>query len=111
MNLEEYIDYPEEKKTYEVLSDHEIGNLAINSEPKEDISDKDDDSTEMHQVTHNEALNATYLLEQYLLQQDLCNTAQLKYDKALSNLQKMIRKLQNTSFKQLDFEAFFELVD
>ncbi|CAG8664231.1 17867_t:CDS:1 [Dentiscutata erythropus] len=111
MNLEEYIDHPEEKEIHEVLSDHEIVNLAINLEPEEDISDEDDDSTEMRQVTHNEALNATYLLEQYLLQQDLCDTARSKHDEALSNLQNTIRKLRNTSFKQLDLEAFFELAD
>ncbi|CAG8507673.1 10705_t:CDS:2 [Scutellospora calospora] len=93
MNLEEYIDYPEEKKIHEALSDYEIVNLAINPEPEENISDEDDDSTEMCQVTHNKVLNATYLLEQYLLQQDLYDTTWSNYDKALSNLQKTIRKL------------------
>ncbi|CAG8834831.1 34179_t:CDS:2, partial [Racocetra persica] len=89
----------------------EIVNLVTNPEPEEDKSDKDNDSTEMHQVTHNEALSAIDLLEQYLLQQDLCDTTRSKYDKTLSDLQEAIRKLRRTSFKQLDFETFFGLAN
>ncbi|CAG8604460.1 17068_t:CDS:1, partial [Cetraspora pellucida] len=94
MDLEEFIDYPEEKEVHEVLSDQEIVNIATNLEPEEGKSNKDDNSTEMHQVTHNEAPNAIDLLEQYLLQQNLSNTDWSKHDEALSNLQKAIRKLQ-----------------
>ncbi|CAG8779988.1 14896_t:CDS:1, partial [Cetraspora pellucida] len=71
----------------------EIVKLATNLKPEENKSDEDDNSTEMCQVTHNEALNAIDLLEQYLLQQDLSDTDWSKHDEALSNLQKAIRKL------------------
>ncbi|CAG8489413.1 7614_t:CDS:1 [Cetraspora pellucida] len=107
MDLEEYIDHPEEKEIYGVLSDQEIVNLVTNPEPEEDKSDEDDDSTEMCQVTHNEALNAIDSLEQYLLQQDLCDTTRSKHEEALSNLQEAIRKLRRASFKQVELETFF----
>ncbi|CAG8808151.1 14182_t:CDS:2, partial [Cetraspora pellucida] len=87
MDLEEYIDHPEEKEIYGVLSDQEIVNLVTNPEPEKDKSDEDDDSTEMCQVTHNEALNTIDSLEQYLLQQDLWDTTRSKHEEALSNLQ------------------------
>ncbi|CAG8788155.1 16064_t:CDS:2 [Dentiscutata erythropus] len=83
----------QELEIHEALSDQEIVDLAANSELEEDKSDKDNDNTEMRQITHNEALNAIDLLEQYLLQQEFCDTARLKHDKALSSLQKAIRKL------------------
>ncbi|CAG8833006.1 8274_t:CDS:1, partial [Racocetra persica] len=74
MDLEKFINYPEEKETHEMLGDQEIVNLATNLEPEENQSDNDDNSTEIRQVIHNEALNTIDLLDQYLLQQDLCDT-------------------------------------
>ncbi|CAG8731532.1 22071_t:CDS:1 [Cetraspora pellucida] len=69
MDLEEYIDYPGEKDTHEVLSDKEILDLAINLEP-ENESAEDDDSTKMRQISHQEALNAVEILDQYIVQND-----------------------------------------
>ncbi|CAG8821631.1 38595_t:CDS:2, partial [Gigaspora margarita] len=108
MDLEEYINYPDEKETNEVLNDEEILSLVTNLEPEkiegdeeEDKSNEEDDnSTEMHQITHHEALSAVEVLEQYLMQQDVGEVAQSNHDQALSNLQKEIRKLRNSTFKQ-----------
>ncbi|CAG8850244.1 4216_t:CDS:1, partial [Gigaspora margarita] len=79
----------------------------VESEINNSDYEEDDDSIEMRQVTHWEALNAIELLEQYLLQQDFGETARLEHDEALLKLQKSIRKFRNTSFKQLELEAFF----
>ncbi|CAG8495387.1 3353_t:CDS:2 [Cetraspora pellucida] len=92
MNLEEYVNYPEEKETNEILNNEEILALFTNLEPKktkgaeeeENKSDREkDDSTEIHQITHHEALSAI----------------------------EDIKKLQNSSFKQVDIKAFFGLAD
>ncbi|CAG8772519.1 23865_t:CDS:2, partial [Dentiscutata erythropus] len=88
----EYINYPEEKDIYEVLSDKEILDLATNLEP-ENKSAKDNNSTEMRQISHQEALNAVEILEQYIVQNDFSEIIQAKHDEALLKLQKEIRKL------------------
>ncbi|CAG8803804.1 23989_t:CDS:2, partial [Gigaspora margarita] len=64
MDLEEYIDYPREKDTYEVLSNKKILDLATNLE-FDNKNVKDNNSTEMRQISHQEALNAVEILEQY----------------------------------------------
>ncbi|CAG8839078.1 18580_t:CDS:2, partial [Gigaspora margarita] len=64
-DLEEYIDYLEKLKVHGILSDQEIVNLATNLELKND-SNENDNSTKIHQVTYNEALNTINLLEEYL---------------------------------------------
>ena len=110
INFEEYFDYPEEKNTHEVLSDKEILDLATNLEP-ENESAEDDDSTEMRQISHQEALNAVEILDQYIVQNDFSKITQTEHDEALLKLQKEIRKLRIASFKQSSIETYFELVD
>ncbi|CAG8814434.1 26973_t:CDS:1, partial [Gigaspora margarita] len=51
------------------------------------------DSTEMHKIGHQEALNAIEILEQYIVQKDFGEIARSEHNKALSKLQKEIRKL------------------
>ncbi|CAG8746419.1 523_t:CDS:2 [Gigaspora margarita] len=112
-------DNDDEKETNEVLNDEEILSLVTNLEPEkiegdeeEDKSNEEDDnSTEMHQITHHEALSAVEVLEQYLMQQDVGEVAQSNHDQALSNLQKEIRKLRNSTFKQVDIRTFFGSAD
>ncbi|CAG8722493.1 8901_t:CDS:1, partial [Racocetra fulgida] len=96
--LEVYINYPEEEDTNEVLNDQEILTLVTNIEPSKDLNDdnseeNEDNSQEIPLITHNEALNAIEVLKQYLMQQDLNNTAWLNHDQALVNMQKAIRKI------------------
>ncbi|CAG8788776.1 8205_t:CDS:2 [Gigaspora margarita] len=99
MDLEEFINHPEEKETNEVLNDEEILAIVTNiesekTEDEENGSDKEeDDSTEMRQITYHEALSAIEVLEQYLMQQDVGEATQSNHDQALSNLQEEIRKL------------------
>ncbi|CAG8836669.1 5096_t:CDS:1, partial [Cetraspora pellucida] len=71
MNLEEYINYLEEKNISGILSDQEILNQTTRPEPELVESDGEDDSIELPQVTHKEALDAIHLVELYLMQQDL----------------------------------------
>ncbi|CAG8640960.1 12350_t:CDS:2 [Cetraspora pellucida] len=56
-------------------------------------------------------LSAVEVLEHYLMQQDVGDVARSNHDQALSNLQKEIKKLRNSSFKQVNIKAFFELAD
>ncbi|CAG8527030.1 39753_t:CDS:2, partial [Gigaspora margarita] len=94
IDLEEYIDYLGEKDTHEVLSDQEILDLTTNIEPAENkCSKNENDSTEMREIGHQEALNAIEILEQYIVQKDFGKTAQSEHNEALSKLQKEIRKL------------------
>ncbi|CAG8561678.1 10842_t:CDS:1, partial [Acaulospora morrowiae] len=75
MNLKEYVDYPEEKNTFETLNDQEILNITINQELENNESEEEEnESIEMRQITHQETLNAVELIEQYLIQQDLSYT-------------------------------------
>ncbi|CAG8792265.1 28865_t:CDS:1, partial [Racocetra persica] len=53
---------------------------ANNSEEDED------DSKEIPLITYYKAINAVKVLEQYLMQQDLSDTAQLNHDQLLLNL-------------------------
>ncbi|CAG8720680.1 10634_t:CDS:2 [Gigaspora margarita] len=109
MDLEEYIDYPGEKDTHEVLSDQEILDLTTNIESAEnECSENEDDSTEMCEIGHQEALNAIEILEQYIVQKDFGKTARFEHNEALSKLQKEIRKLRIAAFKQTSIEIYFE---
>ncbi|CAG8849984.1 16347_t:CDS:2, partial [Gigaspora margarita] len=99
MNLEEYINYPGKKDTHEVLSDKETLDLTTNLK-SENENVEDDDSTEIRQISHQEALNVVDILEQYIMQNDFSKMAQFKHDKALLKLQKEIKKLQIKAFKQ-----------
>ncbi|CAG8734996.1 9948_t:CDS:2, partial [Racocetra fulgida] len=83
MNLEEYINYSEEKDIHNILNDQEILNLATN--PKS---------------AKNEMI-------QYIVQQDLNEVAQSKYNKTLLKLQKEVRKFRNAAFKQANIETYF----
>ncbi|CAG8475188.1 20168_t:CDS:2 [Racocetra fulgida] len=78
MDLEEYIDYSEEK-----------------IEPQQVESDEENDSVDMPQITYKEALDAVYRMELYLMQQDLNYVVQTEHDIALSKLYKLI-KMSNT---------------
>ncbi|CAG8519544.1 12193_t:CDS:2 [Racocetra fulgida] len=100
MDLEEYINYSEEKNISRIL----------NPETAEDNEegDKEDDSIELPQVSHKEASDAIHLLKLYLMQQDLSNVAHTEHDTALLKLSGLVRKLQNASFKQLTIETFFK---
>ncbi|CAG8753897.1 2631_t:CDS:1, partial [Cetraspora pellucida] len=86
MDLEEYINYPEEKYITGVLSDQKIINQITYLEPETAEDDEEDDSTELPQVNHKEALDAIRLLELYLMQQDLSNAVYIEHDSALSKL-------------------------
>ncbi|CAG8549405.1 26560_t:CDS:2 [Gigaspora margarita] len=110
MDLEKYINYPGEKDTNEVMSDKEILDLTTNLE-SENESVEDDDSTEMRQISHQEALNAVEILEHYIVQNDFSEMAQFEHGEALLKLQKEIRKLQIKAFKQTSIKTYFELVD
>ncbi|CAG8679911.1 35587_t:CDS:1 [Gigaspora margarita] len=110
MDLEEYINYPEKKDTHEVLSDKEILDLATNHK-FENKNVKDNDSTEMYQISYQEALNAIEILGQYIMQNDFNEMAQFEHNKALLKLQKEIRKLRLKAFKQTSIKTYFELVN
>jgi DDE superfamily endonuclease len=109
MDIEKYINYPEEENTEEVLNDQEILNLVTYLEPeKTENEEEEDDSTELQKITHKEALNAIELTEQYFVQQDLSDTIRLEYDTALLKLRRLIGKFQSASFKQTNIETFLE---
>ncbi|CAG8602714.1 15384_t:CDS:1, partial [Racocetra fulgida] len=115
IDLEAYINYPEEEDTNEALNDQEILTLVTNIEPEKDLNEDDnseedeDDSKEISLITHHEALNAIEVLKQYLIQQDLSDIAWLNHGQALLNLQKAIRKIRSVSFKQMNLENFFQI--
>ncbi|CAG8670552.1 2938_t:CDS:1 [Ambispora gerdemannii] len=110
MNIEEYINYPEERSTEEVLTDQEILDLVTYQEAEKAESEEEeiDDSIEMRKITRTEVLDALELMDQYFVQQDFSNAIRLEYDTALSKLHKVIRKHQNDSLKQMSIEAFLE---
>ncbi|CAG8716353.1 3899_t:CDS:2 [Dentiscutata erythropus] len=110
MDLEDYIDYSEERIVTGIMSDQEILNQATYQEPQQVESDEEDDSVETPQITHKEALDAIHRLELYLMQQDLNYVVQTENDVALSKLYELVRKIRNASFKQLNIETFFEPV-
>ncbi|CAG8799051.1 17742_t:CDS:2, partial [Gigaspora margarita] len=97
MDLEEYINHPEEKESNEVLNDKEILALITNLEPEKTKGDEEENESNKEE---DDTLSAVEVLEQYLMQQDVGEVAWSNHDQALSNLQKEIRKLQNSSFKQ-----------
>ncbi|CAG8767902.1 19134_t:CDS:2, partial [Racocetra fulgida] len=83
LNLEEYINYS--------------GNFETGHE-------KEVDSMEIYPISHQEALNAIEILEQYIVQKDFSKTAQFEHNNALLKLQKKIRKLCIAAFKQTNIE-------
>ncbi|CAG8795893.1 19890_t:CDS:1, partial [Racocetra fulgida] len=91
IDLKKYINYPEKTNIYDILNYQKILNLATNLKSAENESDEDD-STEIYLITHQETLNIIELIEQYIVQQDLAEVAQDKYDETLLKLQKEIRK-------------------
>ncbi|CAG8735193.1 11836_t:CDS:1, partial [Acaulospora morrowiae] len=76
MNIEEYIDYLEEKNTEEKL------NNLFTYQKSEDKNKEmeEDDSNEIQKITHKDALNAVELLGQYLVQQDLNDINRTEHD-------------------------------
>ncbi|CAG8595337.1 7626_t:CDS:2 [Dentiscutata erythropus] len=112
IDLENYINYPEEEDTNEILDNQEILTLVTNIEPEDlndDNSEDKDDSREIPLIVYHEALNAIKVLNQHLIQQNLSDKAQLDHILALLNLQKTIRKSRRTIFKQVNLEAFFQV--
>ncbi|CAG8469943.1 2286_t:CDS:2 [Cetraspora pellucida] len=93
IDLEEYINYSEEKYITGMLSNQEIINQITYLEPETAEDDEEDDSTELPQVNYKEALDAIRLLELYLMQQNLSNAVHIEHDSALSKLN-----------RELDFE-------
>ncbi|CAG8558825.1 271_t:CDS:2, partial [Gigaspora margarita] len=83
IDLEEYINYSDEKIITEIMSDQEILNQATYQESEQAENDEED----------NSGLN---------------NAAQTEHDIALSKLYESVRKFWNPSFKQLSIEAFLE---
>ncbi|CAG8828526.1 6342_t:CDS:1, partial [Cetraspora pellucida] len=108
IDLKEYINYLKEKYITGMLSDQEIINQIIYLEPETAEDNEEDDSTELPQVNHKEALDAICLLELYLMQQDLSNAVHIEHNSALLKLSGLVRKFQNASFKQLIIKTFFE---
>ncbi|CAG8777211.1 5418_t:CDS:1, partial [Racocetra fulgida] len=72
-----------------LVTNIELENLNNNNSEK-----NEDDSEEISLITYYKALNAVKVLEQYFIQQDLSDKAQLDNNQALLNLQKTIRKNQ-----------------
>ncbi|CAG8758599.1 44532_t:CDS:2 [Gigaspora margarita] len=108
MDLEEYINYSDKKIITGIISDQEILNQATYQESEQAENDEEDDSAEILQITHKEALDAINRLEFYLMQHDLDNAARTEHDIALSKLYESVRKFWNASFKQISIEAFLE---
>ncbi|CAG8781791.1 349_t:CDS:2, partial [Dentiscutata erythropus] len=79
--------------------------LNYQNESEQAENDEEDDSVEIPQITHKEALDAINRLELYLMQQNLDDA---EHDIALSKLYESVRKFRNASFKQLSIEAFLE---
>ncbi|CAG8599877.1 8034_t:CDS:2 [Acaulospora morrowiae] len=53
MNLEEYVDYPEEKNTFETLNNQEILNITVNQELENNESEEEEnENIEMRQITY-----------------------------------------------------------
>ncbi|CAG8832679.1 9751_t:CDS:1, partial [Gigaspora margarita] len=71
------------------MSNQEILNQARYQKPQQVESDEEDDSVEMPQITHTEALDAIYWMELYLIQQDLNYVVQTEHHVALSKLYKL----------------------
>ncbi|CAG8807834.1 8169_t:CDS:1, partial [Dentiscutata erythropus] len=86
INLEKYINYLEERYITEILNNQKIVNQVTYPESEIAKSNEEDDSIELPQVIHNKALDATHLLELYLLQQDFSELAQAKHNSALLKL-------------------------
>ncbi|CAG8572174.1 5366_t:CDS:1, partial [Cetraspora pellucida] len=89
MNLEEYINYSEEKYITRMLSDQEIINQITYLESETAEDNKEDDRTELLQVNYKEALDTIRLLELYLIQQDLSNAVHIEHNSALSKLSEL----------------------
>ncbi|CAG8722701.1 13156_t:CDS:2, partial [Dentiscutata erythropus] len=104
MDLEVYINYPEEENTNKTLNKQKILTLVTNIETENDSNDDnskdEDDSRKISLITYHEVLNAIKMLEHYFMQQDLSDKDRLYHNQALLKLQKAIRKSRSASFKQ-----------
>jgi hypothetical protein len=113
MDIDEFINYSEEKNTNDPLTDQEIMDLIIcedngGEEEEKGEEEDEDDSIEWRKITHKEVQNALELIMQYLVQQDLDNTIKLKYDKALLGLHREVKRLQDASFEQVSITTFLK---
>src|SRR5436190_24367415 len=97
MNIETYINYPEETITEVTLTDREIIDLVtyevedVENVEVEDIDVEnvdEDDSVERRRVTHKEALNCLETLSLYIVQQDI-DVVRLEHDRGLVRLSKV----------------------
>ncbi|CAG8767297.1 2136_t:CDS:2, partial [Dentiscutata erythropus] len=97
------------KANIEALNFRNVIDLENNS--NDDNSKDEVDSREISPITHHEVLNTIKVLEHYLIQQDLSDKDWLDHDQALLQLQKTIRKSRSASFKQVNLETLFQLID
>ena len=99
MEVEDYINYPEESVIYGSLTDQEIVDLTKPTE-----TDEPDDSIEIRKFTHKEVLDALDMVSHYLMQQDNDMT---KYICIISKIIKEVRNLRVESLQQTNLESFF----
>jgi hypothetical protein len=104
MEVEDYINYSEESNEEELFIDQEIIDLTKTLESEETSDAEEDDSLEMHKVTHSEALKALDIVSHYFLQQSQDMSEHIG---TISKITKMVRNLQVTSFQQTNLEQFF----
>ena len=117
MNIETYINYPEETITEVTLTDREIIDLVtyevedVENVEVEDIDVEnvdEDDSVERRRVTHKEALNCLETLSLYIVRQDIDDVVRLEHDRGLVRLSKVVRRLEDASRKQTSIRSFLQ---
>ncbi|CAG8812551.1 3823_t:CDS:1, partial [Dentiscutata erythropus] len=84
----------------EILSDQNIVNLTNHLDEPQD----EDNSIEMRNYTHKEALDALDLITRYLLQQSDNMT---KYIKMISKVSQATRNARNNLLQQANINSFF----
>ncbi|CAG8586017.1 10834_t:CDS:1 [Dentiscutata erythropus] len=105
MNIDDFINYHEEDITNgnEILSDQDIVNLTNHSDEPQD-EEEPDNSIEMCNYIHKEALDALDLITQYLLQQ---SDDMMEYIKMISKVSQATRNARNNSLQQANINSFF----
>ncbi|CAG8845792.1 7070_t:CDS:1, partial [Racocetra persica] len=103
MDIDSYIDYSEENMSEEILNDQEIVDLTRHSDDYIN-TEEPDDSIEIRQFTHHEALDALDTVNQYLLQQ---NDNMIEYINAISKIIKKVRSLRIGTLRQTNLDSFF----
>ncbi|CAG8772668.1 22703_t:CDS:2, partial [Dentiscutata erythropus] len=103
MDIDSYIDYSEENMSEEILNDQEIVDFTRHSDDYIN-TEEPDDSIEIRQFTHYEALDALDTVNQYLLQQ---NDNMIEYINAISKIIKKVRSLRIGTLQQTNLDSFF----